>query len=263
MNLVLSLFPGIDILGRGFEEEGFCVVRGPDLIFGQSIETFHAPAGKFDGVIAGSPCQNFTLANHSRDKAKGEWALEEFRRLVTETESGWWLLENVPTVPDLRIEGYTWQRLDLWAHEFGLRQRRLRHIQFGSRNAITLIVDRDAAGIDNPGTLTLERCCLADEGRRAHKRRWSKFCELQGLPGFDLPGWSLEFKYRAVGNAVPLPMARALARAVQAAVEGRNEGVSVCECGCGRRITKTTIRRQYAKDACRKRVQARRARVES
>ena len=30
--LVLSLFPGIDLLGRGFEAEGFCVVRGPDLL---------------------------------------------------------------------------------------------------------------------------------------------------------------------------------------------------------------------------------------
>jgi len=28
--LVLSIFPGIDILGKGFEEEGYCVVRGPD-----------------------------------------------------------------------------------------------------------------------------------------------------------------------------------------------------------------------------------------
>jgi hypothetical protein len=25
--LVLSLFPGADLLGRGFESEGFCVVR--------------------------------------------------------------------------------------------------------------------------------------------------------------------------------------------------------------------------------------------
>ncbi len=32
--LVLSVFPGIDLLGRGFEAEGFCVVRGPDLLWG-------------------------------------------------------------------------------------------------------------------------------------------------------------------------------------------------------------------------------------
>ncbi len=28
--LVLSLFPGLDLFGKGFEAEGFCVVRGPD-----------------------------------------------------------------------------------------------------------------------------------------------------------------------------------------------------------------------------------------
>ena len=57
--LILSLFPGIDLLGRGFEAEGFSVLRGPDLIWGQTITGFHAPAGRFDGVIAGSPCQDF------------------------------------------------------------------------------------------------------------------------------------------------------------------------------------------------------------
>ena len=29
MSLVLSLFPGIGLLDRAFEEHGFCVVRGP------------------------------------------------------------------------------------------------------------------------------------------------------------------------------------------------------------------------------------------
>lgn len=32
--VILSIFPGIDLLGKGFEEQGFCVVRGPDLITG-------------------------------------------------------------------------------------------------------------------------------------------------------------------------------------------------------------------------------------
>ena len=32
--LVLSLFPGIGLLDSAFEEEGFIVVRGPDLIWG-------------------------------------------------------------------------------------------------------------------------------------------------------------------------------------------------------------------------------------
>ena len=56
MSLVLSLFPGIGLLDRAFELEGFCVVRGPDLLWGGDIKTFHPPAGVFDGVIGGPPC---------------------------------------------------------------------------------------------------------------------------------------------------------------------------------------------------------------
>jgi DNA (cytosine-5)-methyltransferase 1 len=32
--LVLSLFPGIGLFDMAFEAEGFCVVRGPDLLWG-------------------------------------------------------------------------------------------------------------------------------------------------------------------------------------------------------------------------------------
>lgn len=55
--LVLSLFPGIGLLDMAFEAEGFCVVRGPDLLWGGDIKRFHPPAGRFDGVIGGPPCQ--------------------------------------------------------------------------------------------------------------------------------------------------------------------------------------------------------------
>ena len=44
------LFPGIGLLDMAFEKEGFCVVRGPDLLWGGDIRSFHPPAGKFDGV---------------------------------------------------------------------------------------------------------------------------------------------------------------------------------------------------------------------
>jgi DNA (cytosine-5)-methyltransferase 1 len=64
MQLVLSLFPGIGLLDMAFELEGFCVVRGPDVLWGGDIRRFHPPSGKFDGVIGGPPCQAFSkLAN--------------------------------------------------------------------------------------------------------------------------------------------------------------------------------------------------------
>ena len=57
--LVLSLFPGIGLLDRAFEDEGYCVVRGPDLIWGGDVHGFHPPMDTFDGIIGGPPCQCF------------------------------------------------------------------------------------------------------------------------------------------------------------------------------------------------------------
>jgi DNA (cytosine-5)-methyltransferase 1 len=55
MELVLSLFPGLDLFGHAFTEEGFSVARGPDPLYNSRIEDFHVPAGRFDGIIAGPP----------------------------------------------------------------------------------------------------------------------------------------------------------------------------------------------------------------
>ena len=73
-SLVLSLFPGIDLLGRGFELEGFSIVRGPDLIFGGDVRTFSVPRGRFDGVIGGSPCPDFSRAR----RAPPIWLVNRF-----------------------------------------------------------------------------------------------------------------------------------------------------------------------------------------
>lgn len=34
LGLVLSLFPGVGLLDRAFEECGLCIVRGPDKLWG-------------------------------------------------------------------------------------------------------------------------------------------------------------------------------------------------------------------------------------
>jgi hypothetical protein len=55
--------------------------------------------------------------------------------------------------------------------------------------------------------------------RRMATYGWSEMCELQGLPAdFELPGLTREAKRKAVGNGVPLPMGRAVARAVKQAM---------------------------------------------
>lgn len=52
-SLVLSLFPGIGLLDRGFEAEGFCVVRGPDLLWGGDVVHDPNPNAKEIGKVVG------------------------------------------------------------------------------------------------------------------------------------------------------------------------------------------------------------------
>ncbi len=106
MQLVLSVFSGIDILGKGFLEKGFCVVSAGDIITGQDIRNFHTVQNKFDGVIGGSPCQDFSKARRTPPTGEGLKLLAEFCRVVSEAKPRWFLLENVPQVPNVQISGY-------------------------------------------------------------------------------------------------------------------------------------------------------------
>ena len=245
MQLVLSMFPGADLLGRGFEEEGFCVVRGPDIVYGSDIRTFHGVKGKFDGVIGGPPCQDFSALRRGPETGYGVEMLREFLRVVSECSPAWFLMENVARVPDVSLDGYHVQRFDLNARHCGSAQSRLRHWQFGSLDGSVLQPVRCDSSIGG------EAICVASEGARSGRRGWSEFCQLQGLPAdFELPGLSVEASYRAVGNGVPLPMARTVARAVT----DRSvlfAGASLCGCGCGRSVTG---RQLLALPACRQRV---------
>ncbi|MFK5979689.1 MAG: DNA cytosine methyltransferase [Rhizobiaceae bacterium] len=103
--LILSIFPGIDLLGRAFEQEGFCVVRGPDIITGGNILDFHPPSGKFNGVIGGPPCQDFSKLNRAPTDY-GHGMLEEFGRVAIEADCDWFLFENVVCAPNIEIKGY-------------------------------------------------------------------------------------------------------------------------------------------------------------
>jgi DNA (cytosine-5)-methyltransferase 1 len=247
--LVLSLFPGIDLLGRGFEDNGYCVVRGPDLIWGGDVRGFHAPRYVFVGVIGGPPCQDFSRIRRGRPSGNGLKMFAEFGRVVAETRCDWFLMENVPGCPDFAVSGYQVQRINLDAHEFGGRQRRERRFFFGRR---------DGAGLCLPRTVTQSgpshRTCLASEGRRAGRRSWADFCELMGLPrSFRLDGMSRTQQYRLVGNGVPVFVARALAAAIKARAFTAN--VRTCVCECGRPVTGL---QRHATAACRKRMERRR-----
>lgn len=67
--LVLSLFPGIGLLDRAFAAAGFCIVQAADKITGGDVREFHGVPGLINGIVAGPPCQGFSVANSHRKKA--------------------------------------------------------------------------------------------------------------------------------------------------------------------------------------------------
>jgi len=245
IKLLLSTFPGVGLLDRAFERNGFCVVRTPDLIFGGDIREFHSVPGKFAGVIGGSPCQDFSLKRRAKPTGYGVKMLREFCRIVLESQPDFFLLENVPNVPDIAVPGFIVQRFNLNAKECGSRQNRLRCFQFGSRDGTPLIIVR------TPPAPKLERCCLASEHNDKDRRTFADFCELQGLPRtFNLKSFHKSGKYTAVGNGVPLPLGLTVARAIVS--RKQNPGVKLCACLCGRIVTGKQV---TATPACRKRIE--------
>lgn len=234
MPLVLSLFPGIGLLDRAFEECGFTVVRGPDVLWGGDVHNFHPPEGRFDGIIGGPPCQahsTYAALNRAIGNKIAPDLVPEFVRVVREAKPEWFLMENVPAVPDVTLDGYTIHRTLLNNRWLGEVQSRLRVFQFGSRKGAPLHVELAALE-----ALDYEPACLASEGRSGqianHTRKgvqkswykpcrdFSRFCELQGLPAnfLEHAPFTSNGKYRVVGNGVPLPMGRAVANAVKRAI---------------------------------------------
>jgi len=261
--LIISIFPGIDMLGRAFEEQKFCVVRGPDLLWGGDVRKFHPPSEVFWSVIGGPPCQEFSGLLRTEPTGYGLEMLKEFCRVVCEARPEWVLMENVARVPNVTDLGHTYsaelshhyviQRLDINEGWYG-ESTRLRHIQFGSLSGRQLNIPRRLV------TAT-EGAALAND-----HRSFDEVKRLQGLPpDFDLPPFKATEKIKAVGNGVPLNMGRVLAQAVleaysrpvvlQCDLTGMVTLVNVCACGCGRRVTGKA---HYYDYSCRKRAQRKR-----
>ena len=235
--LVLSLFPGAGLMDFGFIKAGFCVVRGPDLLLGHDIRTFtlggleksqpgEPGKSRFEGIIAGPPCQDFSRARRRPPSGHGIEMLHQVIRLITEAQPEWWLVENVPGVPTIRIEGYTTQRFNMFASDFGMDHRRNRSFQFGSKGE-KLVIARG-----RQSHLKLKPTPLASDYARSRKRNFAATCERMGLPRvFTLPGLSRAAKFRAVSNGVPVPMAEAVAIAIR---DRQFTAASrLCPCDCG------------------------------
>ena len=238
--LVLSLFPGIGLLDMAFEEEGFCVVRGPDVLWGGDVKRFHPPAGAFDGVIGGPPCQAFSRLRHFVEFNGLEVAenlIPEFLRVVSEAQPRWFLMENVPQAPLPEVDGYHVHARVYNNRWFGGEQQRERRISFGTRDGLRLLPQPDAlmpsrwaptvvaSGGQPPGYEPTERHRATRKGKSAMGFKTTAYLgealRLQGLsPDFlDHAPFTVAGKIKVVGNGVPLPLGRALARAVKAALE--------------------------------------------
>lgn len=239
MELILSLFPGIDLLGRGFSANGYCVVKGPDTIWDERIEEFHLPAGRVTGIIGGPPCQHYSDANRTRNPLEGDRLVLEFLRVVWEGQPEWFLMENVRNVPTVEIEGYSVQRFDLTDAECGGRQKRLRHIQFGSRKGDIIRPTR----LSTARPVTPAVLCALDH--RSHAERLAD----QGMQNLPLYALTKTARARAVGNAVSFHVASTLARAVTHRSQPKP---SDCPCGCGRTLQG---KQKQADQSCRKRQQ--------
>jgi DNA (cytosine-5)-methyltransferase 1 len=246
--LVLSLFPGIGLLDRAFEEEGFTVVRGPDLLWGGDIKRFRARPGRFDGIIGGPPCQAFSqlrfIVQHNGYQL-AENLIPEFERCVAEAAPSWFVMD-VPDAPVPNVRGYrVIDKLvrDCWCPDG--KTNRLRRFSFGFMGWVPRVDIEFVALHPQP-----EHAVLATGGRRpvpvavggSGKPKRSKrsalanygynsaasvrrMCELQGLPAdfLDNAPFTLEGKGRVIGNGVPLPMGRAIARAVKQAIGMQEE----------------------------------------
>lgn len=254
MELVLSLFPGIGLLDRAFSSTGFCVVKGPDLVTGGDVRQFAGVSGRFDGIVAGPPCQGFSVANPHRKNddhksvLNSRTMLQHTCRIILECQPEWFLIENVPGVPDVRIDGYSVQRIPITDLECGGVQLRSRHVQFGSAKGHIIRPER------------VNDCTRNRKKGRPPKSvttkttRWKDFpdvCRRQGLDApIELPGWYRTAKVKAVGNGVPLNMGRALAAAIVR--RAPRDDAADCQCGCGRSVSSRAL---TATASCRKRKQ--------
>lgn len=230
--LVLSVFPGVGLLDRGFEDEGYCVVRGPDILWGGDVRRFNPPAGRFDGVIGGPPCQAFSklaaMVKNNGLKPRFGNMIPDFERIIEEAEPAWFVMENVPDAPVPKVEGYGVFSLILNNRQLGEVQSRPRRWSFGVRGERRVLHVETVAleSFDRAPACTREVIIPGNIAKRMTKEQRTEYrqlkrptfrelCQLQGLPeDFDLPSFTAYEKRKAVCNGVPVPMARAIARAV-------------------------------------------------
>lgn len=221
--LVLSLFPGLGLLDFAFEVEGFSVVRGPDPLWGGDVRAFSVPGGRFAGVIGGPPCQRFSpIGNVNRARWGDDSVLPdlipEFRRIVNEARPAWWVMENSTYAYGPFDDAHAVTLDTAW---LGERQNRRRCFWSNLRLPIEVPA---LVGVDAGSERAVSGAGSVDWlGSRAREepRTLADMLDLQGFPRthLDSQPFTVAAAKKMVGNGVPLPMGRAVARAVKKAMQ--------------------------------------------
>lgn len=222
MTLVLSLFPGIGLLDQAFEEEGFCVVRGPDLLWGGDIRRFHPPK-LFNGIIGGPPCQSWSglgATNRARwgDDCMMPDRIPEFARCINEAQPAWFLMENVPQAPAPDCPGYGVTQLICDNRWVGGEQSRRRKFTFGCRHQhSTFHIETVALEAANRVPVVLSS---GQSGNGGPRRSIAEMAKAQGIDPsrFEHSPFTTTELRRAIANGVPMPLGRAVARAVAVSI---------------------------------------------
>ena len=233
-DLVLSLFPGLGLLDRAFEAAGFCVVRGPDLLWGGDVHSFHPPMDRFEGIIGGPPCQvHSDLAQFGTTRAVD--LTGEFLRCVDEAWPDWFLMENVEAGPSVVHDSYAITETVLDNRWFGGEQRRRRRFHFGVytgdgwRPAVDLQRYLDVALFEAQETAPTVTSAHAGNGTgkvKMHRYSLEEAARLQGLPDswLKIVPFRRQEMLKAVANGVPAPLGKAIAQAILAARLGAAGG---------------------------------------
>ena len=193
------------------------------------MHSLHPPAGRFDGVIGGPPCQKFSgLANFShRWKHKPADLIPEFCRVVAESAPSWFFMENVPAAPLPAVTGYVVRDQLLSNRSLGEAQDRRRRISFGTAEGVSLQIVTQAL---EPAAYERTVTSSHGGGRRRRKGTIESLSVEEALrrqgapPGFFGPRspFRRDAQLKMVAEGVPIPMGRAIARAVRAALASRS-----------------------------------------
>lgn len=243
--LVLSTFSGIDLFGKGFTNNGFCVVSAGDKFLGSDIRYFHPVKRAFDGVIGGSPCQDYSGLNRNPSDYSDKM-LKEFKRVVIESDADWFLHENVVGVPEFSICGYRVQRFELDLSWFGVDSTRRRIFTFGIKESVTNQAMLNPIIQNNPNVTHQAVTCKSNLSLKV-------MAEIQGCDFLeDLEHFTVKGKKTVIGNAVPLVMSEYLAKLIDEAIYSSTVTLpgDKCDCGCGRSVSGKA---KHAHQNCRKR----------